>query len=83
MKVYELIEQLKLMPKDADVWHLWDGALRTEIEYVYLSKSGLVGTSDRSEVCYSTKDRPVDAPTSVEERYWHSPSKKYRERYKK
>lgn len=70
MTVRNLIENLHKMPQDAMVWHLWDGALYTEIEIVYLSKAGDVVTSDFGMVCYDDKDRPVDAPTSDEDIHW-------------
>lgn len=74
MTVAELIEQLKRMPPDANVWHLWDGALRTEINYVWLARNGVVGTADYQHVCYDTDERPVDAPTEEQDRYWDTPS---------
>ncbi len=76
MKVSELIEELKKMPCDAMVWHLWDGALRTEIEHVWLTPVGTVGTGDNDDVCYDTDDRPVGSPSESEDRYWKTPSQR-------
>ena len=73
MKVQELIEQLKTMPDDADVWHLWDGEARTKIEFVWLSRDGNVITADFDMVCYSEKTRPMDAPTEFQSRFWSTP----------
>jgi hypothetical protein len=73
MKVYELIKELKGMPKDANVYHLWDGELRTEIQHVWLSRGGDVVTADNEQVCYSTESRPCEAPTSKQSSYWKSP----------
>lgn len=73
MTVAKLIRQLEKMPPDARVWHLWDGALRTEINHVWLTRVGTVGTGDDQQVCYDTNDRPTDAPTSEEDRYWSTP----------
>lgn len=73
MKVRELIKILETMPKDAPVEHLWDGRTRTSIELVWLSKGGYVVTSDYGMVCYDTNDRPLDAPTGEEDRYWSTP----------
>jgi hypothetical protein len=73
MKVSELIERLQNMPADAEVLHLWDGHLRTGIEHVWLTRDGRVGTGDHGEVCYDTEERPVDAPTQEENRYWATP----------
>lgn len=75
MKVAELIEKLREMPPDANVWHVWDGAARTQIEYVWLSRGGEVITADEDEVVYDTGSRPLDAPTSEEDRYWTTPVK--------
>ena len=74
MKVSQLIVELHKMPADAEVWHLWDGALRTCIEFVWLTRTGVVGTGDAHDVCYHTDDRPIDAPTAQEEQYWYTPN---------
>lgn len=73
MKVSELIEALKTMPPDAEVHHLWDGALRTEINYVWLARNGVVGTSDFEQVCYDDDERPAEAPSDP---YWHTPAER-------
>jgi hypothetical protein len=70
----ELITLLAEMPPNAQVFHLWDGELRTEIQHVWLTRDGRIGTSDDREVCYSTEDRPVDAPTTEENPYWSTRS---------
>lgn len=59
------------MPPDAEVFHLWDGELRTGIELVWLTRGGDVATSDFDQVCYSTQSRPSSAPTSEEQPYWY------------
>ena len=74
MKVSQLITELHKMPPDAEVLHLWDGALRTYIEFVWLTRTGVVGTGDTRQVCYDTDDRPMNAPTEQENKYWHTPS---------
>ena len=73
MKVKDLIEQLKAMPPEAEVFHLWDGEARTEINCVWLAQSGKVITADFDEVAYSTKTRPTGAPTEDEDPYWKTP----------
>lgn len=73
MTAKELIALLAKMPPDARVFHLWDGGLRTEIEHVWLARSGVVATADNNEECYDTKDRPADAPTAQESPHWSSP----------
>ena len=72
MKVSELIAILATMPMDAPVMHLWDGQLRTEIQFVWLARSGEVATSDYSMVCYATDERPVEAPTAEQAPYWET-----------
>ena len=74
MKVSKLIERLQQMPLDADVFHLWDGELRTAIEHVWLSRDGVVGTADHDMVLYTGDARPIDAPTAAEDPYWSTPS---------
>ncbi len=74
MKVSELIEQLKGMPQDAKVSHVWDGASRTLIEHVWLARSGEVCTADGGMVVYSDEDRSETAPTSKEKPYWKTQS---------
>lgn len=59
MNVQQLIDVLRLMPPDATVLHLWDGAARTEIKHVYLSKRGDVVTSDDDMVYYDSEDGPM------------------------
>ena len=73
MLVKDLIAELQKMPQDAKVSHLWDGSARTNIEHIWLSKSGEVVTSDFDMVCYDDADRPASAPTRVEQHYWYSP----------
>lgn len=73
MTAAELIERLKQMPPTAEVFHLWDGCLRTAIEHVWLAHSGVVATADHDQVCYKDGDRPADAPTSKQQPYWHTP----------
>lgn len=75
MTVAELIETLKAMPSDARVFHAWDGAARTEIEHVWVARSGNVITADSGEVVYDTDDRPVTAPTAEQNRYWSTPER--------
>lgn len=73
MKVKELIKKLSQMPQDAKVAHIWDGAIRTNIELVWLSRGGIVATCDFGMVVYADENRPMSAPTEKEVRYWYSP----------
>lgn len=73
MTVEELIIELRKMPQNARVFHLWDGRPRTAINVVYESKNGMVITSDYEMNCILTEARPKDAPTRQQERYWETP----------
>lgn len=71
MTVAELIEELKKMPQDARVFHVWDGKPRTAITFVWLSRSGNVMTADYNQNVYTNEHRPADAPS--DDRYWKMP----------
>ena len=73
MKVSELIDKLKCMNQDANVSHLWDGELRTNINLVYMGKTGECVTSDYDERAYSNSGRPLDAPDAETDRFWRTP----------
>lgn len=70
MNVGELINILETMPKDAKVFHIWDGEPRTAIDIVYLSKSGSVMTIAYNSPVYSEKARPLDDTTSDSKVYY-------------
>lgn len=70
MIVKELIKELEKLPQNANVYHLWDGEPRTQINIVYESKNGSVITSDYNQNCYSTNARPKNAPTAEVDIYW-------------
>jgi hypothetical protein len=76
VKVCDLIAALSEMPPTAEVWHLWDGEARTQIEHVWLARSGAVVTADNREVAYSTEDRPESAPTEEQDQYWKTPEQR-------
>lgn len=71
MTVKELIEELKKMPQDARVFHIWDGEPRTAINVVYEAKSGHVMTADFNEVVYSDCARPKGTYYSLGN--WYTP----------
>lgn len=58
MKVYELILALNDMPQDLDVRFLYDGALRGEVEAVWLARRGVVALGDTSDCVYEAEDCP-------------------------
>ena len=74
MKVEKLIEQLKLMPLNSDVFCLWDGALRSEINFVYLSKSEITVLSDFDEPCYNEEESPKTFHKTRLSEHYHTPN---------
>ena len=74
MKVKELIEKLQQMDQDVEVWHLYDGALRGNINHVYMGKTGLCVTADHDEVAYYDDARPVNAPSEKDVKHWNTPT---------
>jgi hypothetical protein len=73
MKVSDLIEVLKLMPPTATVGYVYDGHVRGSADLAWLSRGGEVVLSGYNEVLYGNDERPVDAPTEKEDRYWRTP----------
>lgn len=61
MKVAELIERLREMPPAADVWVLWDGAVRSEVEVVYQARGNRVVLKEGDEPVYHREDGLVRA----------------------
>lgn len=70
MTIKEIIEVLKTMPQDAQMGHLWDGAVRSMVDGIYLSQSGVVVGAPEGEPAYNDEDRPVGAPNENEDRYF-------------
>ena len=71
MKSHELANILLGLP-DLEVHHVWDGAARTCIRVVWLAKGGFIATADSGEIVYDDEDRPMDAPTKEEDKYWNT-----------
>ena len=74
MKAHDLAKKLLEGP-DLEVSHIWDGAARTSIEFVWVAKGGRprIVTADCGEVVYSDVDRPISAPTVEEDACWRTP----------
>ena len=70
MKVKDIIKKLLDMPQDAEMGHLWDGAVRSHVDTIYLAKSGTVVGAPEGEPAYYDEDRPEKAPTHEEDPYW-------------
>lgn len=75
MKVKKLINILQKIDQEAEVMHLWDGELRTNIEVVYIGKTGICVTADFKMVAYSNSGRPIDAPDTKNDQYWETTNK--------
>jgi hypothetical protein len=72
MTVNELIGRLQKMPADATVGYVWDGAARGEPEMVWLARGGSVLLGHKEDALYYDCDRPIDAPTAAENKYWEA-----------
>lgn len=73
MKVRELIMRLGVMPPDAEVMLLYDGALRGNCDSVWLTRNGeTVGLGDESEPIYSDASRTLNAPSAGDDPYWRA-----------
>lgn len=70
MTVKEIRKELKKLPQEVEVGCLWDGAVRSSVDGVYLSQSGLVVFAEGGEPAYYDKDRPKGAPTEEEYPYY-------------
>lgn len=58
------------MPQEAKMGHLWDGAVRSMVETIYLSKGGVVVGAPADEPAYYDTDRPNNAPLASIDPYW-------------
>ena len=72
MKVAQAIYELKKMRGDAELLYLWDGEARATVEHIYMAKSGACVCADSEEVVYDDRDRPLDAPTQEQVKYWET-----------
>ena len=70
MKVADLVSELLTLPQDADVLSIWDGEPRTDINAVWLSRSGRVMLCDVDDVVYSEESRPPWSPSQKENPHW-------------
>lgn len=70
MKVSELIKKLSIYTADTEVGIVFDGAHRMDLQCIWLSRKGIVLLCDENHTVYDTEDRPSNAPTIEEKRYW-------------
>lgn len=73
MKVSELITALQGMPQDASACLTYDGAVRSTLDVVWVTRGGIVACGAYGDVIYSTDDRPEHAPAEEENWYWTLP----------
>ncbi len=73
MRVSELVAQLQVMPRDAEVGIIYDGSYRLDADVCYVARSGVVLLCGSGEVVYNTVDRPLDAPVDDVDPYWRTP----------
>jgi hypothetical protein len=52
---------------------IWDGALRSWVRYVWVTRRGAVALVDAREAVDDEHDRPSDAPSAAEEPHWETP----------
>ena len=73
MNVCKLIDALKYMDPDAEVFMIWDGAARGEVGNVWLTRGGFVAVASSGEPVYSDSSRPLYAPSAEADLYWETP----------
>lgn len=66
----DLIKALQTKPPTAQVLVMYDGSASRHAELVWLSRAGKVILSAYNEPVYDDKDRPTNAPTTEQDRYW-------------
>ena len=62
MTVSELIDKLKLMPQDADVYCLYDLYADKDVDHVWLAKNGKVVLGRFQELVTESEDTPEGQP---------------------
>lgn len=70
MNVSQLIIELQKMPQDSEVRMIWDGASRSEVDYVWRAQSGAVILCECEDMVYYDNDRPESAPSAKENPFW-------------
>lgn len=69
MKTKELIEKLKLLDPDSDVYTVFDGAMRAEVEVVYETRRGDICLSFIGEYVTESCDMPESVPKDC--KWWY------------
>lgn len=62
MKTSELIKYLQAMPQDADCEFAFDGAIRSDVSYLWLTKDNRVALAGSSEYVTAECDFPSNVP---------------------
>ena len=55
----ELIEKLKQLPLNAEVWIAYDSDVRAPVDVAYLSKLGEVVLKDSKKTIFSDENKPL------------------------
>ena len=62
MKNSELVAQLLKLPADAEAAIVFDGAVRVELDAVWLTRSGQIAVASAREYVTDDSDRTAEAP---------------------
>lgn len=73
MKVQDIIDALQPLPRNAEVFYLYDGAPYGKTALIWLARDGSVIVAGHNEMCSYDASRPADAPTKAEDPYWTTP----------
>jgi len=67
MNVKQVIEQLQTLPKDANVFYVWDSEPRSEVEEIYVAQSGKVILKTEDDVVYNENEKPTSVLSGSQE----------------
>lgn len=62
MKNHQLIAMLSALPADADVRLVFDGAVRSNVDTAWLTRSGVIALAPGGEYVSTDEDRTQEAP---------------------
>jgi hypothetical protein len=65
MKNHQLIAMLSALPADADVQLVFDGAVRSDVDTAWLTRSGVIALAPGGEYVSKDEDRTQDAPDAA------------------
>jgi hypothetical protein len=65
MKNHQLVSLLSALPADADVRLVFDGAVRSDVDAAWLTRSGVIALAPGGEYVSSDEDRTLEAPDAA------------------